>query len=247
MGVPMSKMGKTDRDGLKALLRYSEDVEEFRARMDEYWQERRVLSRLGRDERLPLRGGPCAVLLKELALDLHRHGYVGELATLSDAVHAVEFYEHSRKHDPLGLALSDAVLCAVRLTDSPLDPSDAETLLWRLCYRLSYRAWLELDAKRATDKQRSDKGKAGRTAGGWEKRAAIAYMKRHARLCDGRLKSRAQLAREIYQHLWDLSRQGAGKFIRPRQGEDSNGYPIPTEAGLKTIQGWTKALYDAQK
>lgn len=236
--MAMNKKGKAGPDGLKELLRYSEDVEEFRSRMDEYWQERRVLSRLDRDERLPLRGGPCAVLLKELVPAMHRHGYAGELATLSDAVHAVEFYEHSRTHDPLGLALSDAVLCAMRLTDSPLDPSDAETLLWRLCYRLSYRAWLELDAKQATDMRKTRKALEGRLANDWDKKAAIAYVENHARMVDGRLKSKAQLSREIYPYLRQRAAETGQCFALASLGDG-----MPTERALKTIQGWFSKKY----
>ncbi|MBL0950265.1 MAG: hypothetical protein IBJ08_06030 [Pseudomonas sp.] len=206
--------------------------------MDEYWQERRVLSRLDRGERLPLRSGPCAALLKELVPALHLHGYNGELVTLSDAIHAVEFYEQSRLHDPLGLALSDAVLCAMRLVDSPLDPSDAETLLWRLCYRLSYRAWLELDAKQATDIRKTRKALAGRLANDWDKRAAIAYVERHARMEDGRLKSKAQLSREIYPHLRQLADETG-----QRLGLASLGDGVPTERALKTLQGWFSKAY----
>ncbi|MCY1288569.1 hypothetical protein [Pseudomonas jinjuensis] len=236
----MSKKRNGEQDGLKALLRYSEDVEEFRARMDDYWRERRVLSRLRPGERLPLRGGPCVVLLKELVPALHRHGYLGELATLSDAVHAVEFYENSRTDDPLGIALSDAVLCAMRLADSPLDPSDAETLLWRLCYRLSYRAWLDLDAKQATDKRKTRKALDGRLANDWDKKAAIAYVENHARMEDGRLKSKAQLSREIYPYLRQHAAETGQRF-----GLASLGDGVPTERALKTIQGWFSKMYAA--
>lgn len=234
----MNKKGNAERDGLKELLRYSEDVEEFRSSMDDYWRDRRVLARLRPGERMPLRGGPCDVLLKELVPALHRHGYIGELATLSDAVHALEFYEQSRTHDPLGIALADAVFCATRLADSPLDPSDAETLLWRLCYRLSYRAWLELDARQAVDRKKHRDMLAGKRARDWDKKAAIAYVAAHARREDGRLKSKAQLSREIYPYLRQRAAETGQRFDLASLGDG-----MPTERALKTIQGWFSKKY----
>lgn len=240
----MGKRKSSKLDGLEELLRTSEDVEEFRGRMFEYLAERRMRTLPSGALRYAERG-PCGVLLKELIPALRAHGYPECLDSISDAIHAVEFYEQARIYDPLGIALADAVFCAMRLASDAWDDG-ADAYLWRLCYRLACRAALDLDAKRDTDKQKTAKATAAKTAGGWEKQEAMSYVVRHARLDDGSLKSKARLSKEIYKHLWDLSQKGGRRFTRPMSGLDRDGYPIPTEAGLKTIQVWFKAQYDAQ-
>ncbi|MFV3384648.1 hypothetical protein ACNFCJ_04195 [Pseudomonas sp. NY15364] len=197
--------------------------------------------------RLIIENGPCPVLLKSVIPALRDHGYTDRLDTLSDATHAVEFYRDGYVYDQRGIALADAVLILMMFSDPHFQMDKPDEYLWRLCYRLAFLAALERDRRRNTDESRSSKGTAGRTAGGWEKQAAQAYATRHARLNSGRLKSKAELSKAIYQHLWDCHELPGRPFKRPIAYMDGSGRPVYTEAALRTIQGWIKPQYDAQK
>jgi hypothetical protein len=245
----MSKGKKRMAVELDELLPNAEEVEIFRERMLVFLSERSQRPPLPDDVlRKTIERGPCGVLLKGLIPSLLDHGYPAGLDTLSDASHAVEFYEHDRIYNPLGIALADAVFCAMNLVGPALDMNEAEAYLWRLCYRLSCRAALERDSRKATVERTISKANKARVEPRWDTQAAIAYVPRNARTVDGRLKSKAALSRELYQHLWHESRQGDGRvFTLACEGINSDGSGKPTDRALKTIQGWIAAVYAAQK
>lgn len=245
----MSKGTKGMAVVLDELLPNAEEVEIFRERMLVFLSERSQRPSLPDDvSRKTIERGPCGVLLKGLIPSLLDHGYPAGLDTLSDASHAVEFYEHGRVHNPLGIALADAVFCAMNLVGPSLDMNEAESYLWRLCYRLSCRAALERDSRKETVKRTISKANKARSEPRWDQQAAIAYVPRNAHQIGGRLKSKAQLSREIYQHLWRESSPDAGQpFTLASEGKNSDGRPMPTERALKTIQGWIAAVHAAQK
>lgn len=245
----MSKGKKGLAVELDELLPNAEEVEIFRERMLVFLSERSQRPPLPDDvSRKTIERGPCGVLLKGLIPSLVAHGYPADLNTLSDASHAVEFYEHGRIYNPLGIALADAVFCAMNLVGPALDMNEAESYLWRLCYRLSCRAALERDSRKATVERTISKANKARSEPCWDQQAAIAYVPRNARTADGRLKSKAALSRELYQHLWHESSPDAGQpFTLASEGKNSDGRPLPTERALKTIQGWIAAVYAVQK
>ena len=243
----MNRGEKGKADGLGDLLPSAEGIEIFRERMLEHLTDLRRHPPLPEDvRRLIVRRNACTVLLPALVGALRAYGYTDRLDTLSDAGHALESYEHARVYDAHGIALADAVFVAMTFIDPHWHMDNPSEYLWRLCYRLGQLATLERDARRDADRRKTAKATAAKTAGGWEKQETMAYAVRHVRQGNGRLKSKAALSREIYRHLWERSQQGAGRFTRPMLGMGEDGYPIHTEAALRTIQGWFEAQYDAQ-
>ena len=242
----MTKDRSGQRSELGRLLPSAEDIEIFRERMLEHIADLNLHPPLPDEvcKRLVERNA-CSVLLPALTTALRAHGYTGRMTSLSDAQHTIEFYD-GPIYDPHGAALADAIFVAMTFTDPHWSMENPSEYLWRLCYRLGQLAALERDNRRETDKQKTMRATAAKTAGGWERRAALAYAAHNSRLGTGRMKSKAALAREIYRHLWDRSQAGGGRFTRPSAGRDADGYPIPTEAALRTIQGWFKPAYDAQ-
>jgi len=83
-----------------------------------------------------LSNGLAGSVARALVSDLRTIGYTGRLDTLSDCCQAVAWYEASKLVSFEGQFLADALFLAKAFTD-PYYPGHSETLLLRLCYRLS--------------------------------------------------------------------------------------------------------------